>query len=101
MLMEKKKKQEEERLLNSKTKNMIERAIMFQKAQNKLAKEMGFEYSSECYIKGDTNIVLLVDIGGLGEVNGMLIEPQNDENFKLIILFEMEQPIKCELFDCD
>ena len=88
-------------MLQTKTKNMIERSLLFKKSQDKLAREMGFEYSSESFIKGDRNIVLLLDIGGLGEVNGEPVDPKHDENFKLFILFEMEQPIKCELFDCD
>ena len=69
-------------------------------AQDKLAKDMGFQYSSECFIKGDKNIVILTDIGGLGEVNQEPIDTKKDENFKLVIFFTME-PIKAELFDCD
>ena len=42
---------------------------------------MGFEHSSETYIKGDKNIVILYDIGGLGIVNGQPVEKDKDENF--------------------
>eukprot|EP00356_Strombidium_inclinatum_P012219 CAMPEP_0170503512 /NCGR_PEP_ID=MMETSP0208-20121228/45036_1 /TAXON_ID=197538 /ORGANISM="Strombidium inclinatum, Strain S3" /LENGTH=47 /DNA_ID= /DNA_START= /DNA_END= /DNA_ORIENTATION= len=45
-------------------------ALQFKNTQDKLAKEMGFDYSSECFLKGDKHIVILMDIGGLGEVNG-------------------------------
>ena len=31
---------------------------------------MGYDYSSECFIKGEKKIVILLDIGGYGEVNG-------------------------------
>ena len=62
---------------------------------------MGFDYSSECFIKGDKNIIILNDIGGFGEIQG---QPENtkkpDDNFWLLTMFNME-PIKAELFDCD
>ena len=69
-------------------------------AQDKVSKELGFDYSAECFIKGDKHICILNDIGGLGEINGQQIEAEKDENFQLVTLLEME-PIKCELFDCD
>ena len=42
----------------------------------------------------------MCDIGGFGEINGEAIEASQDENFKLVLILEME-PIKVELFDCD
>ena len=62
---------------------------------------MGYDYSSECFIKGEKKIVILLDIGGYGEVNGQLIDPMKDENFKLFIFFEMAEALKVDLFDCD
>ena len=62
---------------------------------------MGYDYSSECFIKGEKKIVILLDIGGYGEVNGQLIDPLKDENFKLFIFFEMAEALKVDLFDCD
>ena len=62
---------------------------------------MGYDYSSECFIKGEKKIVILLDIGGYGEVNGQLIDPTKDENFKLFIFFEMAEALKVDLFDCD
>ena len=62
---------------------------------------MGYDYSSECFIKGEKKIVILLDIGGYGEVNGQLIDPTKDENFKLFIFFEMSEALKVDFFDCD
>ena len=42
---------------------------------------MGFELSSECFIKGDKNIIILYDMGGLGIVNGQPVDKDKDENF--------------------
>ena len=42
---------------------------------------MGDELSSECFIKGDKNIIILYDIGGLGIVNGQPVDKDKDENF--------------------
>ena len=61
---------------------------------------MGFDYSCECFIKGEKRIVILNDIGGLNEIQGQPIDPEKDENFWLLMIFEMEA-IKVELFDCD
>ena len=75
--------------------------LQFKIAQDKISKELGFDYSAESFIKGDKRICILADIGGLGEINGTPIEKEKDENFQLCILLEMDDPIKCELFDCD
>ena len=58
---------------------------------------MGFEYSSETFIKGDSNIVILYEIGGLADAGRA--NDRND-NFHLVVILEME-PIKTDLFDCD
>ena len=84
-----------------KAEKIIEMAIQFKTANDKLCKELGYDYSAETFIKGDRNIVILNDIGGLGEVNGQLIEADKDENFWLCMIFGEIEPIKCELFDCD
>ena len=40
---------------------------------------MGFDYSSECFIKGESRIVIIFDIGGLRE---SAEDPKmEDENF--------------------
>ena len=75
-------------------------ALQFKIANDNLAKQMGFDYSSEAFLKGDQQIVIINDIGGLGTVNDAPIEPEKDHNFWLVMIFEME-PIKAELFDCD
>ena len=51
----------------------------------RLAKELGFEYSRETYIRGDGSIVLMVEI--LPE-------------FLLIVMMEMNS-LKVDFFDCD
>ena len=62
-----------------KTGNIIDMALQYKISQNKLAKELGFDYSSECFIKGEKRIVILVDIGGLRESAD---DPKKeDENF--------------------
>ena len=51
-------------------------------------------------MKGEKHVIILMDIGGLGEVNGKPIEKDKDENFWLLLFFEME-PMKVDVFDCD
>ena len=75
-------------------------AVQFRASQDRLCKDMGFEISTECFVKGESNICILYDIGGLNEINGQQIEKDKDENFQMVFIFEMD-PIKCELFDCD
>ena len=75
--------------------------LEYQMTQQKLCKEMGYDYSSECFIKGERKIIILIDIGGYGEINGQPVDPKKDENFKLFIFFEMSEALKVEMFDCD
>ena len=75
-------------------------ALQYKQTQDKFAKQMGFDYSSECFIKGEHRIVILIDIGGLHEIQGQPIEPEKDENFWIVMIFEMD-PIKVDMFDCD
>ena len=45
---------------------------------------------------------MLIDIGGLGEINDEVIAKDQDENFKLILSLNFQEaPIKAELFDCE
>ena len=50
-----------------------------------MAKELGFDSSRETYIRGETSIVVMVEI---------------IPDFLLVILFETN-PLKVEFFDCD
>ena len=60
----------QEQRLKVKAEKFIVQALSFKKAQDELAKEMGFDYSSEVFLKGDQNVIIMFNIGGLGEVNG-------------------------------
>ena len=75
-------------------------ALQYKIANDNLAKQMGFDYSSESFIKGDQQICIINDIGGLGTINDQPVDPEKDHNFWLVMIMEME-PIKAELFDCD
>mmetsp|Transcript_8932 Transcript_8932/g.15133 ORF Transcript_8932/g.15133 Transcript_8932/m.15133 type:complete len:106 (-) Transcript_8932:17-334(-) len=75
-------------------------AMEYKHTQDQMAQEMGFDYSSECFIKGERTVIILMNIGGLNEVNNQPIEKSKDEDYWLLVYFEME-PLKAELFDCD
>ena len=50
-----------------------------------MCKELGFDLSRETYLKGDRNIVIVLDM---------------KKEYQLVIMMEMNQ-LKCEFFDCD
>ena len=45
----------------------------FKAAQEDLAMELGFDNCQDTFIKGEKNIVMLIDIGGLCEINDEVI----------------------------
>ena len=61
---------------------------------------MGFEYSSECFVKGDKMIAILSEIAISQDKQDEKKEQKVKDNFQLVTIFEME-PIKTELFDCE
>lgn len=50
-----------------------------------MAKEVGFDCSKECFIKGDQSVIIMNEI---------------EKDFTLVIFFEMNQ-LKVEFFDCE
>jgi predicted regulator of Ras-like GTPase activity (Roadblock/LC7/MglB family) len=50
-----------------------------------MCKELGFDSSRETYIKGERNIVIILDL---------------KKEYQLVIMIEMNA-LKCEFFDCD
>ena len=45
----------------------------FKSAQEDLAMELGFDNCQDTFIKGESNIFMLIDIGGLGEINDEVV----------------------------
>ena len=99
-VMDAKLKQAREAKKLKRSQNMVTSALEVKQAQDELAKTMGFDYSSEVFIKGETSIVIIFDLGGLEKIKNKRIDPKDDEDFKLVLYFEMD-PIKVDLFDCD
>lgn len=50
-----------------------------------MCQELGFDLSRETYLKGDRNIILILDL---------------KREYQLVIMMEMN-PLKCEFFDCE
>lgn len=50
-----------------------------------MCKELGFDLSKETYLKGDSNIIIVLDL---------------KKEYQLVIMMEMN-PLKCEFFDCE
>ena len=71
--------------LKKKIEGVLEQMVSFRIAQTKMAKELGFEFSRETFIRGETSIVLMVEIL---------------QDFLLVVLMEMN-PLKVDFFDCD
>ena len=86
--------------LRVKTEKIIEAVLNLKQAQAQLARQLGFDHSAESFIKGERNIVILYDIGSLGELQLLDKTKQQPDLFQLCMMFEME-PIKTEMFDCD
>ena len=63
----------------------MERAISLRISQVNMCKELGFDCSRETYLKGDKNIIIMIDL---------------KKEYHLVIMMEMNQ-LKCEFFDCD
>ena len=63
----------------------MEQIVSFRIAQTKMVKELGFDTSRETYLRGETSIVVMVEI---------------IPDFLLTILFEMN-PLKTDFFDCE
>ena len=64
---------------------LLEQIVSFRIAQTKMAKELGFEYSRETFIRGETSINLMVEI---------------IPDFLLVVMMEMNS-LKVDFFDCD
>ncbi len=50
-----------------------------------MCQELGFDSCKETYIKGDTSIVIVIEL---------------KKEFLLVIMLDMNE-LKCEFFDCD
>ena len=71
--------------IKKKVTQVLERAISFRLAQQKMCKELGFDHSRETFIKGETSIVVILEL---------------TPEYSLLFFFEMNQ-LKVEFFDCD
>ena len=71
--------------MKKKIEGVLEQMVSFRIAQTKMAKELGFEFSRETFIRGETSIVLMVEVL---------------PDFLLVVLMEMN-PLKVDFFDCD
>jgi hypothetical protein len=63
---------------------LLERCIQFRMSQQKLIKEIGFDYSKETYIKANNCLYMMNEI----------------DDYLLIIYMEMNE-LKIEFFDCE
>lgn len=73
------------KVLQARVDQVLERVISFRMSQMNMCKELGFDCSRETYLKGDRNIIIVLDL---------------KKEYQLVIMMEMNQ-LKCEFFDCD
>ena len=71
--------------LKHKVEALLDQIVSFRLAQVKMATELGFDTSRDCFLKGENSIVILVEVL---------------PDYVLAVLLEMN-PLKVEFFDCD
>ena len=72
-------------MLKVKVENVLERAVSFRLSQHKMCQELGFNNSKETFIKGETSVIVMLEL---------------TKEYFLIVFFEMNA-LKVEFFDCD
>lgn len=71
--------------MQAKVDLLLERLVSFRLCQQKMCKELGFDYSRETYLKSKNSISILLDV---------------NKEYYLVLLMEMNA-LKVEFFDCD